>query len=122
MNNKKIILIILSVLVFAFASCKSNENPEVGGSAPSPFKVSSIIGTWTSAANNKNTFTVKDNGKIEISVGSKTATLTIENWNKYKEVSQYKLTLSSNIEQQDVNFIFTFKSANSCDLTMTGAT
>ena len=41
MKSKQIIIMLLSVLVFA--SCKSNENPEGGGSAP--FKVSSIVGT-----------------------------------------------------------------------------
>lgn len=61
MNNKKIILIILSVLVFAFASCKSNENPEGGESAPSPFKPSELVGTWQSQADTKTSFTFTDN-------------------------------------------------------------
>ena len=121
MNNKKIILIILSVLVFAFASCKSNENPEGGGSAP--FKVSSIVGKWTSAVDNNNTFTVANDGKITITSSGQSANLTITSWNtdKDKEVSQYKLTLSTTTSSQKVDFTFTFKSANSCDLTMTGA-
>lgn len=49
-------------------------------------------------------------------MNSKNNTFTV----KDKEVSQYKLTLSKDISSQKVDFTFTFKSANSCDLIMTG--
>ena len=94
MKSKQIIIMLLSVLVFAFASCKSNENPGGGGSAHSPFKVSSIVGKWTSTVDNNNTFTVADDGKITITSGGTSANLTITSWNtdKDKETAQYKLT------------------------------
>ena len=122
MKSKQIIIMLLSVLVFAFASCKNNENPEGGVSAP--FKVSSIVGKWTSAVEKNNTFTVANDGKITITSGGQSANLTITSWNtdKDKEVSQYKLTLQGSLNSKNVDFTFTFKSANSCDLTMTGET
>ena len=41
MNSKKIILIILSVLMVAFVSCKDK------GTDPTTFKVSNIAGNWS---------------------------------------------------------------------------
>ena len=119
-NSKKLFLIVLSVLVVAFISCKSNEDPDGGSST---FKVSSIVGKWTSQADAGNTFTVSDTGSISITSGGQSATLTITSWDadKDKEVGQYAVTLSTTISSQKVDFTFTFKSASSCDLTMTGA-
>ncbi len=120
-NSKKLFLIVLSVLIVAFVSCKSNEDPESGSA---PFTVSSIVGSWTSTVEPSNTFTVADDGKINISSGGQSATLTITSWatDKDQSVTQYSITLSATVGSQPVDFTFTFKSANSCDLTMTGAT
>ena len=120
-NSKKLFLIVLSVLIVAFVSCKSNEDPESGSA---PFTVSSIVGTWTSTVDANNTFTVADNGNVTFNAGSSSATLTITSWDTDKDqsVTQYSITLSGNLGSQSVEFTFTFKSANSCDLTMTGAT
>ena len=63
MKSKQIIIMLLSVLVFAFASCKSNENPEGGGSAP--FKVSSIVGTWNGDGVS---FTIDNNGNVKMTM------------------------------------------------------
>ena len=118
-NSKKLFLIVLSVLVVAFISCKSNEDPDGGSST---FKVSSIVGTWTSQADGTSTFTVTDTGQITANYNSQQATLVITSWDadKDKEVAQYAVTLSGNLGSQSVTFTFTFKSASSCDLTMTG--
>ena len=118
-NSKKLFLIVLSVLIVAFVSCKSNEDPE-GGSAP--FTVSSIVGTWTSTVDSNNTFTVADNGSVTLSSGGQSATLTITSWDTDKDqsVTQYSITLSGNLGSQSASFTFTFKSANSCDLSMAG--
>ena len=117
-NSKKLFLIVLSVLVVAFVSCKSNENPDSGSST---FKVSSIVGTWRSEFGN--TFTVSDTGSVTISSGELSVTLAIKNWDtdKDRDVGQYAITLSTTYNSQQVDFTFTFKSASSCDLTMTGA-
>ena len=117
-NSKKLFLIVLSVLVVAFVSCKDKGTDP----APTTFKVSSIVGTWTSTVDAQNTFTVSDTGSVNTSSGGQSATLTITSWDadKDKEVTQYAVTLSGNIGSQSVSFTFTFKSANSCDLSMEG--
>ena len=117
-NSKKLFLIVLSVLIVAFVSCKSNENPEGG----SNFTVSSIVGTWTSTLDAQNTFTVADNGNVTFSAGSQSVPLTITSWDTDKDrvVAQYAINLSGTVAGQSYSFTFTFKSANSCDLSMEG--
>ena len=117
-NSKKLFLIVLSVLVVAFVSCKDKGTDP----APTTFKVSSIVGTWTSAVDSTSTFTVTDTGNITVTTSSGSPSLVITSWDadKDKEVTQYAVTLSGNIGSQSVSFTFTFKSANSCDLSMEG--
>lgn len=54
MNNKKIILIVLSVLMVAFISCKDK------GTDPT-FKVSDIAGSWSGDGVS---FTIDNNGNV----------------------------------------------------------
>ena len=116
-NSKKLFLIVLSVLVVAFVSCKDNKSTD-----PTTFKVSSIVGTWTSTVNPSSTFTVTDTGNITVETSSGNASLVITDWdsNKDKEVAQYSITLSASLGEQNVSFTFTFKDASNCDLSMAG--
>ena len=111
-NSKKLFLIILSVLIVAFISCKDK------GTDPTTFTVSSIVGTWTSTVNGNNTFTVNDAGSLSITAYGLTATWTIENWESVKnsEVGEYKISLT----QSGSTFYFTFKNGSNCDLSMEG--
>lgn len=59
MNNKKIILIVLSVLTVAFISCKDK------GTDPTTFKVSSIVGTWSGEGVS---FTIDNNGNVKMTM------------------------------------------------------
>ena len=59
MNNKKLFLFILSVLVFAFASCKSNEEP-------TKFKPSQLGGTWQSQVDATSFVLNADTGTITV--------------------------------------------------------
>ena len=122
MNNKKIILIILlSVLVFAFASCKSNENPEGGGSAPSPFKPSELVGTWQSQADTGTSFTIAADGTIDYGSG---ITAKITDWGKNKDatVTQFNVVLTIDFSSlggsstEEVTFSFT--SSTTCNATL----
>ncbi|WP_288623570.1 hypothetical protein [uncultured Brachyspira sp.] len=116
MNNKKIILIILSVLVFAFASSKSNENPEGGGSAPSPFKPSELVGTWQSQADTATSFTFTDKGEITYD-GVKA---TITDWDKNKDttVNKFDVVLTFNFTSGKDEVTFSFTSSTTCIVTM----
>ena len=58
MNNKKIILIVLSVLMVAFISCKDK------GTAPT-FKVSDIAGSWSGDGVS---FTIDNNGNVKMTM------------------------------------------------------
>ena len=104
MKSKQIIIMLLSVLVFAFASCKSNENPEGGGSAP--FKVSSIVGTWNGDGVS---FTIDNNGNVKMTLPvAKDFQIPETDWNSEK--TEYT------IKGDDVGLTgasITFKSATS---------
>ena len=58
MNNKKIILIVLSVLMVAFISCKDK------GTDPT-FKVSDIAGSWSGEGVS---FTIDNNGNVKMTM------------------------------------------------------
>ena len=121
MNNKKIILIILSVLVFTFASCKSKKNPEGGGSATSPFKPSELVGTWKSQADAGTSFTIAADGTIDYGSG---VTAKITNWDKNKDttVTQFNVVLNIDFSSlggsstEEVTFSFT--SSTTCNATL----
>ena len=104
MKSKQIIIMLLSVLVFAFASCKSNENPEGGGSAP--FKVSSIVGKWSG---DNVSFTIDNNGNVKMTLPvTKDFQIPETDWNSEK--TEYT------IKGDDVGLTgasITFKSATS---------
>jgi hypothetical protein len=59
MNNKKIILIVLSVLMVAFISCKNK------GTDPTTFKVSDIVGNWSGDGVS---FTIDNNGNGKVTM------------------------------------------------------
>ena len=119
MKSKQIIIMLLSVLVFAFASCKSNENPEGGGSAPSPFKPSELVGTWQSQADAGTSFTFTANGEIDYGSGAKA---TITDWDKNKDTTVTKfdvvLTFSSLGGQNNEEVTFSFTSSTTCNATL----
>ena len=121
MKSKQIIIMLLSVLVFAFASCKSNENPEGGGSAPSPFKPSELVGTWQSQADTQTSFTFTANGEIDYGSGVKA---TITDWAKNKDTTVTKFDVVVTIDfssiggQQNEQVTFSFTSSTTCNATM----
>ena len=121
MKSKQIIIMLLSVLVFAFTSCKSNENPEGGGSAPSPFKPSELVGTWQSQADTGTSFTIAANGEIDYGSGVKA---TITDWNKNKDTTVTKFDVVLTIDfssiggQQNEEVTFSFTSSTTCNATL----
>ena len=112
-NSKKLFLIVLSVLAVAFVSCKDNKSTD-----PTTFKVSSIVGTWTSTLDAANTFTISDAGSLSITAYGLTFTWTISEWesNKDRDVGEYAISLT----EAGNTFYFTFKDASNCDLSMEG--
>ncbi|TKZ32531.1 hypothetical protein [Brachyspira catarrhinii] len=77
-NSKKLFLIILSVLVVVFVSCKDKGTDP----APTTFKVSYIAGTWTGDGVE---FTISDSGNMTM---TSPATITFQipeaDWNSEK--------------------------------------
>ena len=122
MKSKQIIIMLLSVLVFAFASCKSNENPEGGGSAPSPFKPSELVGTWQSQADTGTSFTIAANGTIDYGSG---ITAKITDWDKNKDTTVTKFDVVVTIDfsslpngKSDEEVTFSFTSSTTCSATL----
>ena len=60
-NSKKLFLIVLSVLMVVFVSCKDK------GTDPTTFKVSSIVGTWNGDGVS---FTIDNNGNVKITTAN----------------------------------------------------
>ena len=117
MKSKQIIIMLLSVLVFAFTSCKSNENPGGGGSAPSPFKPSELVGTWQSQADTGTSFTIAANGEIDYGSGVKA---TITDWTKNKDttVTKFDVVLTFNFTSGQDEVTFSFTSSTTCNATL----
>ena len=113
MNNKKIILIVLSVLMVAFISCKDK------GTDPTTFKVSSIVGTWSGEGVS---FTIDNNGNVKMTMADgisvdKSFQIPEADWNSEK--TEYT------IKGDGVGLIgasITFKSATSGTATSTAGT
>ena len=117
-NSKKLFLIFLSVLIVAFVSCKKDS----GGSITTPtFKLSDISGTWKPTVDNNNALSIKDaDGTITTTINSTVITFTTENWDTKKNEEVQKYTLTTNkTEVPSYNASLTFKSASSCDLSVT---
>ena len=75
MNNKKIILIVLSVLTVAFVSCKDK------GTDPT-FKVSDIAGTWSGDGVS---FTIDNNRNVKMTLPvAKDFQIPETDWNSEK--------------------------------------
>ena len=117
MKSKQIIIMLLSVLVFAFTSCKSNENPEGGGSAPSPFKPSELVGTWQSQAEAQTSFSITADGTIDYGSG---VTAKITDWDKNKDttVTKFDVVLTFNFTTGQDEVTFSFTSSTTCNATM----
>lgn len=111
-NSKKLFLIVLSVLVVAFISCKSNEDPDGGSST---FKVSSIVGTWNGDGVS---FTIGDDRNVTMTTPvEKTFQIPEADWNSEK--TEYT------INGEDVGISgasITFKSATSGTATSAAGT
>ena len=76
MNNKKIILIVLSVLMVAFVSCKDK------GTAPTTFKVSNIAGNWSGDGVS---FTIDNNRNVKMTLPvAKDFQIPETDWNSEK--------------------------------------
>lgn len=120
-NSKKLFLIFLSVLIVAFVSCKKDS----GGSITTPtptFKLSDISGTWKPTKTKSNSLTVNDTaGTITTLINSTSITFTIENWDtkKNEEVQKYTTSASKKDSSPTYDATLTFKSASSCDVTIT---
>lgn len=120
-NSKKLFLIFLSVLIVAFVSCKKDS----GGSITTPtptFKPSSLVGTWKNG--DAHNFTVGEGNITSIKINNVTATktITIDTWkeDKDKDVSEYTQSIKGDtVGNHTYDFVFTFKSASSCDVSST---
>ena len=117
-NSKKLFLIFLSVLIVVFISCKKDS----GGSITTPtptFKLSDITGRWTATKNTSNTLTI-NNGTITTVINSTSITFSIKDWDnkKNEEVTIYTDT-KEQTTSPSYKATLTFKSASSCDVTVT---
>ena len=112
-NSKKLFLIVLSVLMVAFVSCKDK------GTAPTTFKVSDIAGSWSGEGV---AFTIDNNGKVTITTADgmpieKTFQIPEADWNSDK--TEYTL----NGEYVGISGAsITFKSATSGTATSAAGT
>ena len=83
------------------------------------FKLSDIVGTWTATKNTANTLTI-NNGTITTLINSTSITFTIENWDTQKNE---EVTIYTDAKEQtsspSYKATLTFKSASSCDVTVT---
>ena len=108
-NSKKLFLIVLSVLVVAFVSCKDK------GTDPTTFKVSSIVGTWNGDGVS---FTIGDDRNVTMTTPvEKTFQIPEADWNSEK--TEYT------INGEDVGISgasITFKSATSGTATSAAGT
>ena len=89
------------------------------------FKLSSLVGKWKDADNQKNAFEVSDLGVIsQISINNvpATDTLKIANWDtdKDKETTKHTETLTGQRSgNYSYDFLFTFTSGSNCIVTLT---
>ena len=84
------------------------------------FKLSDIAGKWTATKTTANTLTITD-GTIKAVINSTSITFTIENWDtkKNEEVQKYTTSASKKDSSPTYDATLTFKSASSCDVTIT---
>lgn len=120
-NSKKLFLIFLSVLIVAFVSCKKDSGGSITTSTPT-FKPSSLVGTWKNG--DAHNFIVGEGNITSIKINNVTATktITIDTWkeDKDKDVSEYTQSIKGDtVGNHTYDFVFTFKSASSCDVSST---
>lgn len=92
-NNKKLFIIILSVLMVALISCvETVENTSYTPTNPEKpiliFRLSELIGTWTNAVDT-NTFTLKEETNAGSIIINSSELVRIITWDKNKESSLY---------------------------------
>ena len=86
------------------------------------FKPSSLVGTWKNG--DAHNFTVGEGNITSIKINNVTATktITIDTWkeDKDKDVSEYTQSIKGDtVGNHTYDFVFTFKSASSCDVSST---
>lgn len=120
MNSKKLFLIFLSVLVVAFISCKSNEEPVAQGIKPIQ-----LVGTWNDTDGQGLSFTLSDTG--EINFGNVKSTIT--DWDAIKDIeyigewSQGILIVNPITGTGSPTYtIFNFTSSSDCKVTLGSST
>ena len=116
-NSKKLFLIVLSVLVVAFVSCKDK-----GTDPASKFKPTQLVGTWNDTDGQGLSFTFSDTGEIDF--GGK-ATITEWDANKDSEFSEWTVAIivvNPFTGSGNVTMTFKFTSASDCQVSGEGAT
>ena len=110
-NSKKLFLIVLSVLMVAFISCKDK------ATEPTTFKVSSIAGTWSGDGVD---FTIDNNRNFKMTSPTQIEFQIPEaDWNSEK--TEYTLN-GDDLENPIPGLSITFKSASNGTLTTTSET
>ena len=121
-NSKKLFLIVLSVLIVAFVSCKDK-----GTDPKQPFKHSDLVGIWTYHVQEENytvAFKLDQSGLLQYGTilegefsynGGTEQQGNLQGWDANKEVEEYSITVNlSNTEYK-----FNFTSKNSCSVSYT---
>ena len=113
-NSKKLFLIVLSVLMVAFISCKDK------ATEPTTFKVSDIAGTWS--GDGGLTIIIESNRSVTVNT-SELQGLSFQipeaDWNSEK--TEYTLN-GDDLENPIPGLSITFKSASNGTLTTTSET
>lgn len=116
MNNKKIIITILSFIILFAISCKSNEDP-----ATAEFKPTDLIGTWSGGGNS---FTIDSSRNLNFdyqSVNYRGTILFPDEPTQYLYTTAYKDTNYFNTSNYNIGQTikvarFSFNSSSSCDV------
>lgn len=116
MNNKKIIITILSFIILFAISCKSNEDP-------AQFKPSDLIGTWSGGGNS---FTIDSSRNLNFDYQG----VNYQD-NAFKHITDEPTQYISTTAYSDINYFntsnynighiikvarFSFNSSSSCDV------
>lgn len=116
MNNKKIIITILSFIILFAISCKSNEDP-----ATAEFKPTDLIGTWFGGGNS---FTIDSSRNLNFDyqgVNYRGTILFPDEPTQYLSASAYSDTNYFNTSKYNIGYTikvaqFSFNSSSSCNV------
>ena len=114
MNNKKIIITILSFIILFAISCKSNEDP-------AQFKPSDLIGTWFGGGNS---FTIDSSRNLNFDyqgVNYRGTILSLDEPTQYLSTTAHNDTNYFNTSKYNIGHTikvarFSFNSSSSCDV------